>query len=66
MRERRANTQALYTQRKFNLCREESEGYAKLLSVLHQSESGIAAGAEQAEAAVEQVRSLIGAFLCLL
>ena len=30
-----ANTKALYRQSKFNLLREDSEGYAKLLTLLH-------------------------------
>ena len=34
-REIRLNTRALYTQHKFNLMREESEGYSKLLALLH-------------------------------
>jgi len=34
-REVRLNTRALYTQHKFNLMREEAEGYSKLLALLH-------------------------------
>ncbi|CBK22782.2 uncharacterized protein [Blastocystis hominis] len=34
---KRINTQRYYTQHKFNLIREENEGYSKLLTFLHQS-----------------------------
>lgn len=33
---KRINTQRYYTQQKFNLIREENEGYSKLLTFLHQ------------------------------
>lgn len=33
---KRINTQRYYTQHKFNLIREENEGYSKLLTFLHQ------------------------------
>ena len=34
------NTRHVYTQRKFNLLREESEGYAKLVTLLNQAGAG--------------------------
>lgn len=36
-REIQVNTRAVYTQQKYNLLREESEGYAKLVTLLNQS-----------------------------
>jgi len=39
-KEIRSNTRNVYTQRKFNLLREESEGYAKLVTLLNQAGSG--------------------------
>lgn len=50
-KEIRANTRHVYTQRKFNLAREESEGYSKLVTLLNQSGAG-SIKAAAAEAAV--------------
>ncbi|TMW59488.1 hypothetical protein Poli38472_004557 [Pythium oligandrum] len=53
----RANTKTYYTQVKFNLLREESEGFAKVLSLLH---TGISKG--QLAASKTDLMSLIGYF----
>jgi THO complex subunit 2 len=39
-KEIKANTRRVYTQKKFNLLREESEGYSKLITLLSQAGSG--------------------------
>lgn len=39
-KEIKANTRRVYTQKKFNLLREESEGYAKLATLLSQAGNG--------------------------
>ncbi|CAM6089899.1 unnamed protein product [Calypogeia fissa] len=60
-KEVRVNTRLLYQQTKFNLLREESEGYAKLLTLLcQQGPDGLT---EQTSAAViSTIKSLIGHF----
>jgi len=50
-REIQKNTRHFYTQRKFNLLREESEGYAKLVTLLNQAGAG-AVAEESADAVV--------------
>jgi THO complex subunit 2 len=50
-------TKLYYKQNKFNLFREESEGYAKLVAELNQS-----VGSLPAETALENIKSLIGCF----
>lgn len=40
-KEIRSNTRNIYTQRKFNLLREESEGYSKMVTLLNQSGAGV-------------------------
>ena len=54
-KEIRANTRHVYTQRKFNLLREESEGYAKLVTLLHQ----VGAGALQPQHVQATVRKCV-------
>lgn len=49
-REVRAHTRLAYTQRKFNLLREEAEGYAKLLACLHGLGGGAGVEVEVARA----------------
>ena len=74
-KEIRVNTRVVYTQKKFNLLREESEGYAKVLAVLAAFTDGAAERAGRARddeggttrddegaRAVRAVRALIGAF----
>jgi THO complex subunit 2 len=58
-RERRAMTQALYTQRKFNLLREETEGYSKLIAELASADLSDAAATG---VMVERLKSIIGLF----
>ncbi|TYZ60008.1 hypothetical protein PybrP1_002199 [[Pythium] brassicae (nom. inval.)] len=53
----RINTKSLYTQRKYNLLREESEGFAKVLSLLH---TGVTPA--QLEASKTDLMALIGYF----
>ena len=53
----RANTQQMYAQRKYNLMREETEGYSKLVVEL----SNVGSGANVLEA-IDNIRSLIGHF----
>ena len=59
-REARSNTRALYTQHKFNLAREDGEGYAKLWTLVH----GLSDGADAAAVAAVTagVATLVGAF----
>ncbi|KAL7181121.1 hypothetical protein ACSBR1_040061 [Camellia fascicularis] len=59
-KEVRVNTRLLYQQTKFNLIREESEGYAKLVTLLCQ---GSEASTQNASAAIVGIiKSLIGHF----
>ena len=58
-KEVRINTRLVYTQNKFNLLREESEGYSKLMTAL--AEFG-RSGDGNANAAVRSTQSLIGYF----
>ena len=58
-KEVRINTRLVYTQNKFNLLREESEGYSKLITAL--AEFG-RSGDGNAAAAIRSVQSLIGYF----
>lgn len=53
----RINTKSLYTQRKYNLLREESEGFAKVLSLLH---TGVTPA--QLDATQTDLLALIGYF----
>ncbi|KAG0583882.1 hypothetical protein KC19_3G168800 [Ceratodon purpureus] len=60
-KEVRVNTRLLYQQTKFNLLREESEGYAKLLTLLSQrGPDGLTR--EKAPAVIGAIKSLIGHF----
>ncbi|KAJ4960752.1 hypothetical protein NE237_020662 [Protea cynaroides] len=60
-KEVRVNTRLLYQQTKFNLLREESEGYAKLVTLLCQS--GSEASSQNVSAAtISIIKSLIGHF----
>ncbi|XP_024534234.1 THO complex subunit 2 [Selaginella moellendorffii] len=58
-KEVRVNTRLLYQQTKFNLLREESEGYAKLLTLLKQSGSD---SSQSSSAVASSIKSLIGHF----
>lgn len=60
-KEVRVNTRLLYQQTKFNLLREESEGYAKLVTLLCQCGSG-GLTHRTASAAISTIKSLIGHF----
>lgn len=60
-KEIRVNTKLVYQQRKFNLLREESEGYAKLTTLLHQSGAGRLT-AETVPQVARDVLALIGFF----
>ena len=60
-REIRLNTRNVYAQRKFNMLREESEGYSKLLTLLNQS-GGAKVSAENLEDILMEIKSLIGYF----
>ncbi|XP_042385261.1 THO complex subunit 2-like isoform X1 [Zingiber officinale] len=61
MKEVRVNTRLLYQQTKFNLLREESEGYAKLVTLLCQ---GVLEGmsANNSTVTISTIKSLIGHF----
>ncbi|XP_074582550.1 THO complex subunit 2 [Curcuma longa] len=61
MKEVRVNTRLLYQQTKFNLLREESEGYAKLVTLLCQ---GVLEGmsANTSTVTISTIKSLIGHF----
>ncbi|CAK9221020.1 unnamed protein product, partial [Sphagnum troendelagicum] len=60
-KEVRVNTRLLYQQTKFNLLREESEGYAKLLTLLSQrGPDGLTP--QRATAVISTIKSLIGQF----
>lgn len=58
-KEVRANTRRVYQQRKFNLLREESEGYAKLATLLSAAGAGRVTAAT-AGAALAEMQALIG------
>lgn len=64
----RLNTSSLYTQRKYNLFREESEGYSKLITELNELPGATAAevtstrGCTKASEVVANIQSLIGYF----
>eukprot|EP00887_Chlorella_sp_A99_P001761 scaffold19.g1761.t1 len=60
-KEIRSNTRRVYQQRRFNLLREESEGYAKLLTLLSAAGAGRVSHAS-AGAAFAEMRALIGYF----
>ncbi|XVE74551.1 hypothetical protein DITRI_Ditri12bG0026000 [Diplodiscus trichospermus] len=60
VKEVRVNTRLLYQQTKFNLLREESEGYAKLVTLLCQGSEGSTQNAATARIGV--IKSLIGHF----
>ncbi|XP_044359663.1 THO complex subunit 2 isoform X2 [Triticum aestivum] len=60
-KEVRVNTRLLYQQTKFNLVREESEGYAKLVTLLCQVGSDLACQ-NASSATISIVKSLIGHF----
>lgn len=51
----KVKTKLYYKQRKFNLFREESEGYAKLITELNQEDSSV-----NAMYSLETIKSLIG------
>jgi THO complex subunit 2 len=65
-KEVRVNTRLFYTQQKFNLLREESEGYAKLITALaafgDSGADGNTPSSNTVAAAVRAVQSLIGYF----
>lgn len=62
-KEVRVNTRLLYQQTKFNLLREESEGYAKLVTLLCQSGSeSTAEASSESSATISIIKSLIGHF----
>ncbi|KIW27666.1 uncharacterized protein PV07_07389 [Cladophialophora immunda] len=58
----RKQTNLLYRQANFNLMREESEGFAKLMTELFTTSSSEAPTAEIVEDTVEKVKAMIGAF----
>lgn len=60
-KEIRSHTKHVYVQRKFNLLREESEGYAKLATLLNQQAAGCLSPAGTA-AALGEMKALIGYF----
>lgn len=60
-KEVRVNTRLLYQQTKFNLLREESEGYAKLVTLLCQVGSDLACQ-NSCSVAISIIKSLIGHF----
>ncbi|KAF8097255.1 hypothetical protein N665_0292s0034 [Sinapis alba] len=59
-KEVRLNTRLLYQQTKFNLLREESEGYAKLITLLCRGSAGSSHNASAATMGI--IKSLIGHF----
>jgi THO complex subunit 2 len=61
-KEIRSNTKHVYTQRKYNLLREESEGYSKLVTLLNQVGAGALTPGPRVDAAVDEIKSLIGYF----
>ena len=60
-REIRLNTRNVYAQTKFNMLREESEGYSKLLTLLNQSGEA-QVSKENLPAILMEIKSLIGYF----
>lgn len=60
-KEIRSNTRHVYTQRKYNLLREESEGYSKLVTLLNQAGAGALAPA-RVGAVLGEIKALIGYF----
>ena len=56
----KVKTQLMFTQKKFNLLREESEGYSKLIAELCQGKSGITP--ESAPIIFQRIQALIGYF----
>lgn len=60
-KEVRVNTKVVYNQQKFNLLREQSEGYAKVLTVLNNS-GAAALSAATLPAVVKALQALIGYF----
>ena len=60
-REIRANTRNVYAQKKYNLLREESEGYSKVITLLNQSGAGRMSPETVADALAE-LESLVGYF----
>ena len=61
------NTRALYTQQKYNLFREETEGYSKLIAELSELPAAAAEhtstrGCKSAHEVIQNLRSLIGYF----
>lgn len=58
----RKQTNVLYRQANFNLMREESEGFAKLMTELFTTSGSEAPTGENAKATVERVKAMIGAF----
>ena len=55
-------TQSLYRQSNYNLLREESEGYSKLITNLFTTSNNEPPTSEAVEQAVERIRGMIGAF----
>lgn len=60
-KEVRANTVNIYTQRKYNLLKEDSEGYAKLATLLNQRGTGVL-NMERVAFVETQITALIGSF----
>ncbi|RMD42846.1 hypothetical protein DV735_g2289, partial [Chaetothyriales sp. CBS 134920] len=58
----RKQTNVLYRQANFNLMREESEGFAKLVTELFDVSSTDSPSADSVDEAVQRVKALIGAF----
>jgi THO complex subunit 2 len=58
----RKQTNLLYRQANFNLMREESEGFAKLMTELFTTSSNEVPTADTVEETVEKVKAMIGAF----
>ncbi|CAL8583642.1 THO2 plays a role in transcriptional elongation [Xanthoria parietina] len=58
----RQQTNVLYRQSNYNLLREETEGYSKLITELFTTSSGEALSSEVVEETFERVKGMIGAF----
>ncbi|KAL8761513.1 MAG: hypothetical protein Q9184_002361 [Pyrenodesmia sp. 2 TL-2023] len=58
----RQQTNLLYRQSNYNLLREETEGYSKLVTELFTTSSGEALSSEVVEETFERVKGMIGAF----
>lgn len=58
----RQQTNLLYRQSNYNLLREETEGYSKLVTELFATSSGESLSSEVVEETFERVRGMIGAF----